>query len=267
MKASLFLLVSFFISSAVNGQSAVSYGPGTAIIINSGADVSAGTIILNGVFKGSGTFNYGAYVPGTMVTITMLPEGYAANPASNLALPAEIFTIHVANAASPYAEVESHTALLDKTTLTASANFTSLTTGTYYVYITHHNTIETWSKSGGEQVTANSAFTYNFTTAKTQAFGDNLVLANGKYCLYSGDVDSSGFIDNNDLLTIDNDAYHFVAGTAITDIDGSKFVDNGDLLICDNNAFNYVSVKKPGVTSIPAKRVLRIVAERVNENK
>ena len=265
MNGRLFFLILMAVSVSLYCQSRVIYKAGTTIRVGTGAIVRSDSITVNGAFFINGTMLHSYFASGTPVSITLLPQGYAANAAQNAALPGELFTIHIAGTSAPYADVEAHTASINNSTLTAKATFSALASGNYYVYVTHHNTIETWSKLGGEPLTAHSPFAYDFTTAKTQAYGDNLILSHGKYCLYSGDVDSSGFIDNNDLLAIDNDAFHFVTGTAITDLDGSQFVDSNDLLICDNNAFNYIGVQKPHAGGAMGKRPVRSVKVRNSE--
>ncbi len=181
----------------------------------------------------------------TKITIIMVPESYVRDATTNAALPTEVFTIHMAKTTAPFVDVESHSAQINPSTLQATAAFSNLTSGSYYIYITHRNTIETWSKSGGEPITSGSAFSYNFTSAQTQAYGSNLVLKNGKWCFYSGDVDQNGFIDNSDLLLIDNDTFNFVGGSVASDVNGDKFVDNNDLIFCDNNCFIYVGKVTP----------------------
>lgn len=212
-------------------------------------------------FTGTGLTALGVFTAGelnamsglTSITITLLPEGYANNYATNLAFPTEVFTVHVASASSPYADIESHTMSINPATLSGTVVFTTLNSGTYYLYITHPNSLETWSKAGGEVITAGAPFSYDFTSAQTQAYGSQLKLISGKYCLYSGDVDGSKYIDNNDLLLIDNDAFAYKAGTNITDLDGTQYVDNNDLLICDNNAFNFIGTKSPQPSKMVAK--------------
>ena len=116
-------------------------------------------------------------------------------------------------------------------------------TDSYYVVLKHRACIETWS-SAGIAFNCGSA-DYDFTNANSKSFGNNLQKRGEKYCLYSGDVDQSGFIDNNDLRLIDNDAYGFKNGYLVTDLDGNRFVDNNDLLICDNNAYNFIGKCTP----------------------
>ncbi len=78
--------------------------------------------------------------------------------------------------------------------------------------------------------------TYNFTTSPSQAYGNNLKLKGGKYCIISGDVFQDGFIDGSDLMMIDNDAYNFSTGRFLpSDLNGDGFTDALDMLIAENN--------------------------------
>lgn len=78
-----------------------------------------------------------------------------------------------------------------------------------------------------------------------KAFGNNIVIVNGKACLYSGDVNQDGTIDATDLSMIDNDAFNFATGYVLTDLNGDGIVDGSDAVIGDNNAFNFVSAIRP----------------------
>ncbi len=206
--------------------------------------INAPNISALGVFTAGAQSGF-AGTSATAITVKLLPEGYAANPLSNPTLPVDTFMVHMAIAISPFTDVESHPIQIDASTLSGTAVFTTLPTGQYYLYVTHHNMVETWSKEGGESLTEGMAFGYDFTLAQSQAYNSNMIFRGGLWCMYSGDVDQNGFIDNNDLLLVDNDAYNFASGLVSTDLDGNQFVDNNDLLICDNNAFNFVGTAKP----------------------
>lgn len=71
----------------------------------------------------------------------------------------------------------------------------------------------------------NGILNYDFTTAVSQAYGNNMVLVGSDYAFYSGDVNNDGFVDGADGLLIDNDAYNFVSGYVITDLNCDGTVD------------------------------------------
>lgn len=114
----------------------------------------------------------------------------------------------------------------------------------YYVVVIHRNSIETWSKSGGE-IFSNGALSYDFTTAATQAYGNNMVSVSGEWSLYTGDVNQDGVVDLADDALIDNDAFNFVTGYVVTDLNCDNIVDLTDEAYADNNTYNFITVVKP----------------------
>jgi hypothetical protein len=155
--------------------------------------------------------------------------------------------MYLRSAYSPYSIVDSATAIIDSVTHTGLFTFNNAVSGKYYLVMKHFNTIETWSKSGGETILGNgTAYNYNFTTSASQAYGNNMVLKGTKYCIYSGDANQDGTVDGSDASLIDQDAYNVVTGSYIvTDLNADDIVDGSDFAACDNNAYNFVSKITP----------------------
>lgn len=142
------------------------------------------------------------------------------------------------------------------TTGTASLKFYNASAGIYYIVVKHRNSIETWSKTGGEALTKGVATNYDFTINSLQAYAGNMMQKGGVWCIYSGDVNQDGIVDFTDLTLIDNDAYLFSTGYLATDLSGDEFIDFTDLTICDNNSYNFVQVIKPSVIAKPPAKVV-----------
>lgn len=158
--------------------------------------------------------------------------------------PSDSVSVLIRKTASPYSVVDSVNALLSGSG-NAVINYTNVLSGmSYYIVVKHRNSIETWSKSGGEVFTAGN-LTYNFTTAASQAFGSNQVFANGKYCMFTGDPNQDGIVDGGDGALIDNDAANFAIGYLVTDLNCDTIVDGTDAAYADNNAANFVSKITP----------------------
>ena len=178
------------------------------------------------------------------LNLTMFIEG-SYNNGSNTMI-ADSIRVYLRNSTSPYAIVDSAKSVLS-TSGNATFNFQNAVNGVqYYVVLKHRNSIETWSKTA-QQFTA-SALSYNFSTANTQAFGDNLIQVDTspiRFAIYGGDVNQDGTVDATDVSTIDNDASNFVSGYVVTDLTGDEFVDGTDFAIADNNAANFVSAITP----------------------
>lgn len=134
----------------------------------------------------------------------------------------------------------------------ATAAFSSLSNGVnYYIAFKHRNSIETWSKSPQQFI--GGILNYNFTTVATQAYGDNLKLKSGKYCIFSGDVDQDGIVDLSDLVLVDNDNANFVTGNVPTDVNGDNKSDLSDLIIVDNNNAAFVEKVVP-LGALPGRK-------------
>lgn len=114
----------------------------------------------------------------------------------------------------------------------------------YYIVVEHRNSIQTWSKPGGE-IWVTSILSYDFTTSSSQAYGSNQILSGGKYCIYGADVNQDGVVDLTDIVMIFNDASVFATGYIPTDVNGDDLADLSDITLAFNNATAFVSVITP----------------------
>lgn len=153
-------------------------------------------------------------------------------------------SVTIRNAISPYSPVETNKAFLSGTG-TAVLQFAKAIDGVnYYVVVNHRNSIETWSKSGGD-VFSGGILNYDFTLNSLQAFGSNMVLVGSKYSFYTGDVNQDETIDAGDLSSVENDAGSGLTGYNNTDLNCDDIVDASDLAYCDNNVGYGIIVIKP----------------------
>jgi hypothetical protein len=145
-------------------------------------------------------------------------------------------TVELHNSTSPYAMIDSNSAILS-TSGTGTFTFSKAVNGTsYFIVIKSMNTIETWS-SAAHSFTG-SQLSYNFTSSINQAYTDGsnppMALHNGKWCIYTGDLNHDGFVSGDDFTGVDNDnsafGYHF-----INDLDGDGFVGGNDFTFINNN--------------------------------
>jgi hypothetical protein len=151
--------------------------------------------------------------------------------------------VYLRGANSPYPLIDSARGVIDNIG-NLNVCFDNAPTGTYYIVVKHRNSIETWSSV--PKVMNNFNFNYyDFTSSASSAYGSNLVLKAGSYCIYSGDVNQDGTVDGTDTQLIDNDSYNFISGYVLTDLNGDDFVDGTDASIAGNNSDNFISVIRP----------------------
>lgn len=146
-------------------------------------------------------------------------------------------------ASSPYQIIETKFVYLNQNG-NAVADFETASNGSYFIQLLHRNALETWT-AAPVSFSKGSTTSYSFTTSSSQAYGNNMVLKSGRYCLYSGDVDKDGAIDVDDLTLADNSVGTFQTGYVSTDVNGDSFVDLTDLSLIDNNAYSFVQVARP----------------------
>ena len=166
-----------------------------------------------------------------ILDLTVLPEGFYDPNANSMVR--DTVKVYLRNATSPFARVDSGKAYLSPSGQ-ASVLFSNASNGVnYYIQIKHRNAMETWSKL--PQMFSGNQLTYDFTTAITKAYGDNMKQSGSRWVIYSGDVNKDGAIDASDLSAVDNDSYNSLSGYVVTDLTGDDFVDASDVSVCDNN--------------------------------
>jgi len=189
----------------------------------------------------------GLHVLKTTFNISVAIEGLY-NSAANRQNRRDSVTVLLKNTSPPYATVDSSRSIIDSISLTAQMKFDYAPAGNYYIVVKHRNSIQTWSKNGGENFDPMTADSYNFTSSTSQAYGNNMTAADNSpviFALYSGDVNQDEVIDGSDVLLIGNDAFNYMTGYIATDLNGDETADGTDQSIADNNAYNYVGVERP----------------------
>ncbi len=125
----------------------------------------------------------------------------------------------------------------------AITNIPAAYNGNYYITIKHRNSIETTSAN---PVSFAGQIINYFFDLPSDVYGGNLLpTTDGRYVIYSGDVNQDGFIDTADNSPVDNDASNFASGYLQTDVTCDGMVDTGDMTIVDNNAGDFISAITP----------------------
>lgn len=113
----------------------------------------------------------------------------------------------------------------------------------YYLVLQHRNALETWS-AAPVQLTASG--NYSFINPQSQAYGSNLVdLGDGNFAIFSGDLNHDGYIDLNDLSSIESGTWDFNSGYIIPDLTGDNIVESSDYCLIENNIPLNVTLQRP----------------------
>ena len=143
--------------------------------------------------------------------------------------------------ATTYALVASTTAML-QTNGNAVATFSTAPVGSFFIVVKHRNAIETWSATAQ---TVGATASYDFTDSASKAYGSNMVLIDGVYAIYSGDINQDGFIEGLDYDQLLLDSDNLEEGYKATDLNGDGFVDPFDFQVFDENSQGGVSSVHP----------------------
>jgi len=124
-------------------------------------------------------------------------------------------------------------------------NLADSISGLYYVVVKTRNSMETWSNEP-INIQGCGPIVCNFTSAASQAYGNNLkLMGGGVYAIYAGDANQDGLVDGGDMALIDNATIAVRIGYYPEDVNGDGLVDGSDMAIIDNNSVAVVFTKRP----------------------
>jgi len=152
----------------------------------------------------------------------------------------DTITVELHNASSPYPLVDQTKIFLNSNGQGTGKFYAAENGVPYYIVVKHRNAIEIWSSS--PQSFSGSLLTYDFTSSSDKAYGNNLKLINGKWCIFGGDVNQDGFVETADLNSVFNDNVNGATGYISTDLNGDNYTEIGDLNIVFTN--NLLGVEK-----------------------
>ncbi|HMQ70244.1 MAG TPA: hypothetical protein PKC58_14790, partial [Ignavibacteria bacterium] len=185
-------------------------------------------------------------VPASTINIKVIPQGFYNTVSQTLNM-RDTLRAYLHSNISPYNVLDSAISVIDSVSFTGAFTFNQ-PSGTYYIVVKHRNSIETWSKAGGEPFIAASVMNYDFTDASSKAFMNNMIQVNASpltFGIYSGDTDQDGIVDLTDITAAQNDVLNFVNGYVNTDVTGNNISELSDLVLIYNNAIIFAQIKKP----------------------
>jgi len=125
----------------------------------------------------------------------------------------------------------------------------ALYSGPYYITVKHHNSIET--TTAVPVLLSAGTTTYDFSTAASQAFGDNQKSIHSVFAIFGGNAnqdpvgDNQLLIDSGDMNDVENASVTITFGYVVTDCNGDGIVDSGDMNMVENNSVGLVGVITP----------------------
>lgn len=185
-----------------------------------------------------------------LTSFTVLIEGFYNGSVMN----SDTVSVQLRNTSFPFNLVDQTKIVVNNSGI-GSGSFLNASNGTpYYLVVKHRNAVETWSAL--PQTFSANTLTYDFTTGQNKAFGNNLKLVGSKWCIYGGDVNQNGTVDNADLNSVFNNNAIGTTGYTNTDLNGDMFTEIEDLNIVFTNSVMGVTKETPaGDSSISGENI------------
>jgi hypothetical protein len=231
---------------AGTGQEIICYGasiPAGYVLTTLGTDCNDNAYSTTNTCSGSSVVNLTMFIQGyytfggAMASVRVNQEIEGADIAD-----VEMLTVELHDAEN-FSMVTATTAMLH-TDGTLSASFDDAPSGSYYIAIKGRNSIQTWSAE--PQTVGSTPLAYNFSTAASQAYGDNMIdMGEGVFAFYSGDIAQDELIEFSDYSAWETDAFNFAFGDFATDLTGDGLVEFSDYSIWEANAFNFIYAQYP----------------------
>ena len=145
-------------------------------------------------------------------------------------------TVELRNSTTPYSLVDQARIYLNSTGQGTGKFYNAVNGTPYYLVLKHRNAIETWSAL--PLTFTNGELSYDFTTGLNKAYGNNLKQIGTKWCIYGGDVNQDGIVNNQDVMLVLMDNIMGITGYTPTDLNGDSYTEIKDLsLVFINNVF------------------------------
>ncbi len=117
---------------------------------------------------------------------------------------------------------------------TLSVTFNTAAAGSYYVAVKGSNIVQTWSAT--PQTLGAVALSYDFSSAASQAYGDNMLEAEtGVFAMYQGELVIDDLVDTQDYSVWEVSYLNGDFGVQPTDLNGDGLVDTQDYAMWEVN--------------------------------
>ena len=232
-----------------NGTTYTSSGNYTYNYINENGCSSTDTLLLTILNNCNLTLQIKAYLQGFymgngLMYSSLYDLGLSADPTVTDSITINLWKPSHLNNSSPDI---SKTVLLHSDGLAVASLPVECYGKTYYIALTHRNSIETWSSN---TLTISNQNSYDFTDNPGKVYSDNInspviQLGVGKYGLFGGDANHDGTADATDLQITENDSYNFAFGYNASDCNGDGASDALDMQMIENNTASFLFKARP----------------------
>jgi hypothetical protein len=200
------------------------------------------------------TLNLKAYIEGFWNGVSAMNQAQEVDQDENIfnkfsGTTVDTLSVYLAEADAPWAYLFAAHEVNINTDGSMVISVPAAFSGSYYIAIDHHSSVETWSALPVDF--SGTTINYDFTTAAGQAYGSNQKSMGTVWALYSGDVGNDEYIEFLDVVPVYNLSVAGFFGYSLFDLDGSGYIEFFDYIIANNNSIISAGMNTP---PNPAKR-------------
>ncbi len=214
-----------------------------------GAQITSSTGELYGMnFSQLAKLTIKAYLEGfynsSLLTPTLYNLGVSTNSFASDSIKVNLWSSNNLNSNNPNYSIDG---IVQSNGLTSIQLPNTAIGNSYYVALKHRNSLETWSAN---PVLIVDSTNYDFTDNIAKAYSNGLnpamkFIGNGKYAIYSGDLNQDGTADILDMQICENDAFLFSFGYINSDCNGDGASDALDMQLIENNSMLTLFTTRP----------------------
>lgn len=141
--------------------------------------------------------------------------------------PTDTVRIYLRQRVSPFARVDSAIAYINQFGF-SQVFFGNAVSDTYFLEYTHRNSLTVWTNSPNVFVQGGTT-NFSFLSGPSTVYGGNLISIDGRWCLYSGDINQDGAINGNDFTILSQQFGQ--SGYINSDLNGDNTVNGNDFTI------------------------------------
>ncbi len=182
--------------------------------------------------------------PTTVVNLRFFVQGYYIGASSmnsvkfnqdGVSSPTDVadITVELHATTAPYETLHTATGTL-QTDGIITVTFAGAPSGSFYVAVKGSNIVQTWSAT--PQTVGAVALSYDFSSAASQAYGDNMIeMEPGVFAMYQGELIIDELVDTQDYSVWEVSYLNGDFGVQPTDLNGDGLVDTQDYAIWEVN--------------------------------
>ncbi len=141
--------------------------------------------------------------------------------------PTDTVRMYLRQTTAPYTKVDSAIGYINQFGFTTTYLANALN-GNYYIEYKHRNSLSVWSALP-KSFSQGSSTSFSILSGPSTVYGSDLIMIDGRWCMYSGDMNQDGAINGNDFTIFSQQFGQ--SGYLVSDLNGDGTINGNDFTI------------------------------------